>query len=196
MCFTPTNYPKVQGGGNGLGCGWNPIHTFIEHLLCTGDPVGNEVTILPAYQCNRKLCSHNGRNSWSNPPSPIQDPSSVTDSLFLFQRPGQPGFPMFTAPWSLLRAIHTKAQTWKPRVMESSLSCPEAGLPCSLGHQPLLHASRDEMLSLFPQGKMPAFKNRLIYFNMFYLGQQRQHLHHPQCPRFVSLKGEEFGSLF
>lgn len=38
---------------------------FIQCLLCARDPVGNEVVILPASQCNRRLCSHKGRNPWS-----------------------------------------------------------------------------------------------------------------------------------
>lgn len=140
-----------------LGCGWNPIHTFIEHLLCTGDPVGNEVTILPAYQCNRKLCSHNGRNSWSNPPSPIQGSFSYRQ-LIPVSKVSQPGFPMFSAPWSLSEPSTQKHKPGSPEVMESSLSCPEAGLHLLSKRTSslCLHASRDEMLSISTR-KMPAF---------------------------------------
>ena len=80
-----------------------------------------------------------------------KDPSSVTGSLVRFQRPGQPGSPMSPAPWSLLRAIHTKAQTWKPRGHGiQPLSCPEAGLHLLSKRTSslCLHASRDEMLSI------------------------------------------------
>lgn len=149
-----------------MGCGWNPIHTFIEHLLCTGDPVGNEVTILPAYQCNRKLYSHNGRNSWSNPPSPIQG------SFFSYRQliPVSKARPAWVpnVPCSLVssqshphKGTNLEAQrSWNPASLALRLDS-----TCSLRGHPASACMPPEMRCfLFPQGKMPAFKKS---FNIF-----------------------------
>lgn len=115
-CVSSTNYPKSSGWGEWF---WNVNWIQSICLLSVCSTLGTQwgmrspFFLLPNViencvfiMAGTLSLTHQARS---------RAPSSVLGSFFWFQRPGQPGSPMSPAPWSLLRAIHTKAQSWKPR---------------------------------------------------------------------------------
>lgn len=149
-----------------LECGLNPIHMFIECLQYTGNPVGNEVTILPASQCNRKLCFHNGRNSWSNPPSLIQGSFLSSRQLLLVSkaRPAWvPNVPCSLVPSQSHSHKGTKLEAQKSWNPASPALRPDS--TCSLReHIASACMPPETRCFLFLHRKVPAFKNS---FNIF-----------------------------